>query len=191
MAEPNARLAEILTYLDNSRAALFATARSISSDLASIRPRSGEWSVEEILAHLALVENAIGRLVTSSIRKAREEGIGPDPSHSSLLSSLDQFRVPDSPKKLTAPTTIAPDAAVHVGQSLAALEQSREKLRQTLVDAADVNLSAIVRTHPALGELNLYQWALFVGQHEERHRRQMERTIDEVTERAAESAPIV
>jgi hypothetical protein len=37
----------------------------------------------------------------------------------------------------------------------------------------------------------MYQWALFVAQHEERHRRQMERTLADVTERAAECAPIV
>jgi hypothetical protein len=60
-----------------------------------------------------------------------------------------------------------------------------------IVENADVDLSAIKRPHPVLHDLDMYQWALFVAQHEERHRRQMERTLAQVTELAAECAPIV
>jgi hypothetical protein len=78
-----------------------------------------------------------------------------------------------------------------VEESLTSLAQSRKELRSILIDNCDVDLSAIKRPHPLLRELDMYQWALFVAQHEVRHRRQMERTLAEVTERAAECAPIV
>ena len=64
-------------------------------------------------------------------------------------------------------------------------------MKQIILDNADIDLSAIKRPHPVLQDIDMYQWALFVPQHEERHRKQMERTIAEVTERAAECAPIV
>ena len=76
-------------------------------------------------------------------------------------------------------------------ESLRSLEQSRKQLMATLIASTDVDLSAIKRPHPLLKDLDMYQWALFVAQHEERHRKQMERSIAEATERAAECAPIV
>jgi hypothetical protein len=76
-------------------------------------------------------------------------------------------------------------------QAIAALEGSRRALHDALRDADGMNLGALKRQHPVFGELTLYQWALFVGQHEERHTRQIQRTLRDVTESAAESAPIL
>lgn len=36
--------------------------------------------------------------------------------------------------------------------------------------------------HPLLGELDLYQWLIFVGQHEGRHKKQIERTLKSIPE---------
>jgi len=35
-------------------------------------------------------------------------------------------------------------------------------------------------THPVLGELDLYQWLIFVGQHEGRHKKQIDRTLKSI-----------
>jgi uncharacterized damage-inducible protein DinB len=191
MPELNRKLAELLAYIDQARARLCATAGGISPSFASIPPRSGEWSAAEIVAHLAMVEDGIGRLVSKGIKQAREEGVGPDTSDASLVSSLDKYQVIENETKRTAPTTITPTAPRPLEESLAALEQSRAKLREALVASSDLDLSSIKRPHPVLGDLNLYEWVLFVAQHEERHRRQIERTINQVTELAAECAPIV
>jgi hypothetical protein len=107
------------------------------------------------------------------------------------MNSLDRWRVPDHEMKVTAPTRITPESDKSVDESLASLEQSRQRLRNILIENCDLDLAAIKRPHPLLRELDMYQWALFVAQHEVRHRRQMERTLAEVTERAAECAPIV
>ena len=191
MPEMKQKLAELLAYMDEKRAELCATAGQINPAFASIRPRSGDWSAAEVVAHLALVEDGIGRLISKSIRKAREEGVGPDVSGDSLMSSLDEYRVIDNEVKLTAPSRITPTDPRPLEESLAALEQSRAKLRDALIAGSDLDLASIRQPHPVLGEINLYQWALFVAQHEERHRRQIERTLNEVTELAAECAPIV
>ncbi len=191
MPELKRKLSELLAYMDQSRSALRATAGGINPSFATVRPRSGDWSAAEVVAHLAMVEDGVGRLITKGVRKAREDGIGPDRSDESILSSLDKYHLVDNPARLKAPSTITPDGVQSVEQSLAALDQSRAKLREALIGAADVDLSSIKRPHPVLGDIDLYQWALFVAQHEERHRRQIERTINEVTELAAECAPIV
>jgi hypothetical protein len=191
MAELNRRLTEILECLDANRAALLTTVRDISPAFATMRPRSGAWSAAENVAHLALVEDRISQLVARATEKARAEGAAPSSSAESIMSSLDRFRVADAGTKLAAPATIAPESDKPIEDSLAMLEQTRARLKEALIAGADLELGDVKRPHPALGDLSLYQWALFVAQHEERHRRQIERTLDEVTELAAECAPIM
>ena len=84
-----------------------------------------------------------------------------------------------------------PPEGKSIDESLAALTASRAKMKEALLSGDGLDLCEVKRPHPVAGEINLYQWALFVAQHEERHRRQIEKTLDEVTELAAESAPIV
>jgi len=187
------KLEELLSYLDSTRAALIATARDMNPSFAQIRPRDGMWSAADNLAHLALVEGNVVALMTKSIAEARAAGIGPDTSDASFMSSLDRWKLPENEMKVIAPVRITPtpDNERTVDDSLASLVMSRERLRDVLTGNCDVDLGAIKRPHPLLRELDIYQWALFVAQHEERHRRQIERTLAEVTERAAECAPIV
>ncbi len=187
----SAKLKELLDYMDETRAALVACARGMNPSFAQIRPRDEVWSASDNLAHLALVEANVVNLMTKSIADARAQGIGPDTAEASFIHSLDRWRVTESEMKVIAPTRITPERSRTVDESLASLDESRDRLRAILIENADVDLAAIKRAHPLLRELDMYQWALFVAQHEERHRRQMERTLDEVTERAAECAPIV
>lgn len=185
------KVAELFAYMDSTRASLISCAREMSESFALIRPREGEWSAAENLAHLALVEANVAEMMARTIAAARETGIGPDASDESFIRSLDKWRISEALTKLTAPPRVTPEAGKQVGQSIASLEQSRSRLKQIILDNADIDLCALKRAHPVLQEIDLYQWALFVAQHEERHKKQMERAIAEVTERAAECAPIV
>jgi hypothetical protein len=49
-----------------------------------------------------------------------------------------------------------------------------------VVSASGLSLGEIKHTHPILGELDLYQWLIFVGQHEGRHKKQIERTLKSI-----------
>ena len=191
MTELPHRIAELFDYMDASRARLLETANSISPAVASIRPKNGEWSAAEILAHLAKVETGVAHMMERSVAWARSHDIGPAASEASVLSSLDEFGLVDSATRLAAPEMVAPEQGAQVDVSIASLRESREKLKAALRSGADLELTLVKRPHRALGEIDMLQWALFVAQHEERHRRQIERTIEEVTERCAECAPIV
>lgn len=186
-----AKLRELFSYMDETRAALVACARNMNPSFARIRPRDDVWSAADNLAHLALVEQFVVEMIGKSIAKARAEGVGPDQSDESFMSTLDRWRVPDPLMKVIAPARITPDNSKSVEESLKALELSRERLRTVLRENADIDLGAVKRPHPLLRDLDMYQWALFVAQHEDRHRKQMERALAETTERAVECAPIV
>jgi hypothetical protein len=192
MGELKPKLTELFQYMDRTRAALEATVADMNTAFAEIKPRDGSWSAAQILAHLAIVETRVLKMVRNSIDAARAEGsVGMDSSDARIVGTLDHFQVTDAVVKRTAPTTITPDGPRPVDESLASLEASRVELKEILTANADIDLHSIKRPHPLFRELDMYQWALFAAEHEERHRKQIERTLAEVTELAAESAPIV
>lgn len=191
MTELRAGLRELLAYMDDTRARLLETVNGINPDFAAIRPQEGEWSAAETVAHLAKVEAGVARLVEKSVQWARTHGIGPRTSDETVISSLDAFRIAEPLSSMVAPEIVRPEEGVPLEASLDSLARSREQLRNALIAGDDLDMTVIKRPHQALGELNLLQWALFVAQHEERHRRQIDRTMGDVTERAAECAPIV
>lgn len=191
MAELKPKLAELFEFMDSTRASLNATVRDMHSAFAEMKPRDGSWSASEILAHLAIVESRVVKMVGNSINAGRQEGVGPDTSEQRIVGSLAHFGVVDNPRKIQAPPTIVPERPEPIDKSLASLEESRSALKNLLIENQNIDLHSIKRPHPVFQELDMYQWALFAAEHEERHRRQIERTLAEVTELAAESAPIV
>ncbi len=185
------RLAEVIGYMDATRAKLFETARGVSPSMAGIKPRGDTWSVEDNMAHLAVVESGVARLVAKSVEWAKANGIGPETSDDSIMSTLDRYGLADAKFKLQAPSGVVPPPAKPIEESISELESSRSRLKEALVSGDGIDLTQVKRPHPVLGDIDMYQWALFLAQHEERHRRQIEKTLDEVTELCAESAPIV
>lgn len=185
------RLAEIANYLDVSRARLLDSAKRVHPSFAEIRPQTGSWSVAEILTHLAMVEGWVAKLISRSALLGKEQGVGPETSEESVLSSLDRFSITKPIIPVMTSERGIPPRDSSTNQALVSLEASRRALRDALRDADGMNLAALSRPHPLLGDLNLYQWALFVGQHDERHTRQIERALRDLREGAAESAPIL
>jgi DinB superfamily len=184
------RLAEILTYLDSTRARLLDVVKNVQPSFAEMRPRGGTWSVAEIVMHLAMVEAGVAKLIARSVTWGREKGIGPETSDESVMSSLDELRLIEATKKFSAPERLLPPPDSRMSDALHLLLDSRRELRDALVDADGLDLSAIKRPHIILGDLSMYQWGVFIGQHEERHTRQIERTLRDLGESAAEAAPL-
>ena len=188
MTDTQPRLGELLAYMDETRGHLMETVANINPSFASIRPRDGAWSAAENLAHLAKVEAGVAGLIEKSVAWARANEVGPPQSQSSVFTGFDGVKLPD---KLEAPEMVRPDEDIPIEISVDSLQRSRERIREALLSSSDLDLSSVKRPHRVLGELDMYKWVEFVAQHEERHRKQIDRTMREVTERAAECAPIV
>jgi hypothetical protein len=183
------RTADLIMYLDSTRERLVETVSAINPLFAAMKPRD-VWSAEENLAHLAKVEGGVAKLVAKWIDWGKANGVGPETSEESIMSSLDQFGIADAMFKRESPSGVAP-VAQPIADSLASLTASRVRLKEALLGGDGLDLTQLKQAHPAMGDIDLYQWILFVAQHEERHRKQIERTLNEATELAAECAPIV
>jgi hypothetical protein len=138
--------------------------------------------VAEILDHLRMVESGVARLITKRVGQAKEAGLGEEKSTASVMPSFDKYSAQLESAVLKSPEMVLPRTDVDFKEALDGLESSREALRAAVVSADGLAIGEIKHTHVVLGELDLYQWLIFVGQHEGRHRKQIERTLKSIPE---------
>jgi hypothetical protein len=167
------RIAELLAYAQVQRVALFDALSLIPEPLRDRRLDAETWSVAEVLEHLHRVESGIARLLTRSLERAKAAGLEPEREVGSVLASLDAFRLTDRSRRVSAPDPVMPRGELTAIQGMAALTESRQTLVSALEACDGMALGRITHAHPMLGPLNLYQWVLFVGQHEARHADQL------------------
>jgi hypothetical protein len=174
------RLAELVGYADDRRAELESTAMRLPYEQWSERPAADCWSVAQVFDHLHRSESGIARLLAKRIARAKEAGLGPEQSNESMMQSLDWFPIIDGPKR-QAPEIVVPGADARAPEVHDALRQSRADLHAALQSGDGLALSDVTAIHPVLGVINVYQWVLFIGQHEARHTRQVADIIRRLT----------
>jgi hypothetical protein len=178
----HARLAETMDYVEEKRKELLQSFAGASSNRLSQRVVKDSWSVAEILDHLRMVESGVARIITKRVGQARETGLGEEKSTASVMPSFDRYSAILEGAVLKSPEVVLPRAEIDFKEALDGLESSREALRAAVGSANGLALGEIKHTHVVLGELDLYQWLIFVGQHEQRHRKQIERTLKSIPE---------
>jgi hypothetical protein len=171
---PGARIREVVEQLDAARSRLLASVAALSDRDVGFSPSADRWSIGEILHHLRLIEESAVRVIQKLVEKAEKSGVGPDPGDGSVLHSLDRFNIEASADRLSAPVSMVPARGIPVGELLRGLAGSRAALMKALDECSQFDMAEILFPHPVVGKIDVYQWALFVAQHEERHRRQIE-----------------
>lgn len=169
------KLQEIVDSNSRDRQSLFDSVSGLSAAQLEYRPADGEWSIEDILHHLAISDEANFRLVSMMLKQAEEKGLPADPTpDQSVSNSLDDLKQALE-QKVKAPDLVAPKSQLPAAESLARLEASRAKLNEAIERLASYDLGQLRWPHPFLGDLNLYQWLMMAGRHESRHAAQIAR----------------
>ena len=176
------RLAETMTFVEEKRRELLQSFEGVPGDRLCRRAAPDGWSVAEIIEHLRMVEAGVARLITKRVGQARDGGLGEEKETSSVMPSFDRHVALLEAKGLQSPAQVQPRANIDISEALEGLESSREALRAAAVTADGLALGEIKHNHAVLGELDLYQWLIFIGQHEGRHRKQIERTLKSIPE---------
>lgn len=182
-------------YADNETVRRRITARieTLSEAQQTFRATEGAWTVAEIIEHLSITEQNMVRLIGMLLNKAEsasaasssaptgDDAAVPNAATATRIFkpfSLDALIETIKDKKLNAPEQVRPRGEMSLADALANLQRTRvaiESLRPRL-EAAD--LEAATYPHPAFGDLNISQWLAFIGHHEARHLRQIERLLD-------------
>lgn len=169
------KVQEIIDLISNHREALLASIAGLNEDQLNYKPAEDQWSIADLLHHLALADEANLRLSGLFIRTAREQNLPADSSpDASMLDCLDKFKG-GLGGKAKAPERVTPLSYVPVEESLSRLKASRAGLLEAMDKLAAYDLSQASFPHPLLGPLNAYQWFMMAGFHEMRHTAQIDR----------------
>jgi hypothetical protein len=166
------RLDQLVDYVTLQRMALLDAVFTVPESRRDQQVPTGIWSIAEVLEHLHRVESGIARLLARTIERGRDK-IPPEQETGSLLDRLDAYELLRRDRHMQAPDQVSPRGQYTAAQGLAALAASREALLTAVRSGDGLALGELTFAHPLLGSLDLYQWILFVGQHEARHAEQI------------------
>jgi len=166
---------EIYEHIDGTRARLVAAVENLSGEQHTFRTAPGRWSVAELVEHLAIVEGNVVGLLQKLLGKSEEAGAAAAtvPDLFADPVSIEEFVERSRVAKYEAPERIRP-TGLPLADSLARLRDSRAALHALRPRVERADGRALRFPHPAWGPLDLYQWLLFVGAHEDRHLAQIE-----------------
>ena len=167
------KVQEIVNSMAADRQKLLESIEGLNQSQLDYRTADGQWSISDILHHMALTDEANGKLMSRMLDKAESLNLPPDPSpDGSEIHSLDEY-AELTRNRAQAPEFVTPQSHLPVEESLARLAASREKLAGTVERLAQYDLYQLTYPHPLLGNLHLYQWLLIGGRHEARHAAQI------------------
>jgi uncharacterized damage-inducible protein DinB len=164
--DPNQRR-QILTLLEEGRAAVPASVAGISDETAARIPAPGRWSILGCVEHIAISEDylfeQIGRAVPSST-----PAINPQREAKMLARGTDRTRRIESPPE-GHPSGTFPSLAAAVVHFIESRDRTIEFVQRTQDD-----LRTQMTWHPILGAANNYEMLISMGVHALRHVGQIE-----------------
>jgi len=166
-------IADILAANERAQAQFMTAVSNLSEAQANFRPDENQWTIAEIVEHVSIVNDGFLRLTHKLIEGVR---IAPRPPRDDLNlghTSLDENGQQREP--FQAPERVRPKGGVSVEDSMAKMRMALAGFAEIQPRLEAVDLSEQVFPHPALGPFNAYQWMVLLGEHEDRHRGQIER----------------
>lgn len=184
------RLTELRDHVDAQRSALLSAAASLPIDRWTEPPSPGRWSMVELLEHLYKVEHSCARVIARGVEAAREAGHPPETDDRSVLGTLDAFGLRNRDQRRAVPERVAPGGGWSPPEALEKLTESRAELHEAIRAADGLALGTVYQTHARLGDIDLYRWILFVGEHEARHVQQAAEIAEQLGGTAASTASL-
>lgn len=174
--------ATALQHLETSATHYEQVVSVVPEELWKVKPDENVWSPAEAAEHIVVTERAITQLIAMRLPHSAERALTDEVRRVDAMivprvsSAATAFQAPD----FLRPTNCFPDRA----SCLKAFLEVRSALIE-FVHTCQVPLRKNVVPHPALGDLDGYQWILLAAAHCIRHTRQVEQTVTALKNRPA------
>lgn len=175
---------ELLTHLEQTRAALRQAVDSVPSAYREQRPAPDRWSVAEVLEHLAITERRIAGRLAEALKAAQAN---PSATAGAPMFSIDrgqQAQFADRSQRFKTNEASEPKGGMTAEAAWAELEKVRADVVGLVRESDPFSLSEPIAPHPRFGPWTFRQWVAFAGGHAVRHADQ----IREITTALAPSA---
>jgi len=164
------KVQELIGAIAQYRQALLDAVSGLNDAQLAYQASDGAWTINDILHHLALTDEANSKLAWRALKHARERGLPVDPTpDASVLNCLDEALAPIRNTRAPAPEFVTPHEHLAAEASITRLHATRARMLETVEQLAEYDLAQLKYPHPLLGELDMYQWILIAGGHEGRH----------------------
>jgi hypothetical protein len=167
------RIEELLRYIDEQADVLRAAFEAVPAERRTARPTPERWSPAEVVHHVVIVERRVVQRLGDLVEQAR--ALPPERDTSPVLPTRATLGATDRSRRFvtsgaaepreTDPTRLWDDFA-----------ETRRALKDVIARGNGLALGEVSAPHPALGELNGYEWIAFAGAHAARHAAQIRET---------------
>jgi hypothetical protein len=166
-------LEQIWGDICRARELLVQEVYGLSDAQLAFRPSAEAWSIGEILDHLFLAEQSIGRVLSKVLQQAAGRGLIGSPG--SMAFPVHQLDLAVYNQAAVAPESVRPLPDRSLEPLLKALAESRDRLLQVAKRADGQVVGNLTLRHFQLGDLNFYQWLALEAAHETKHLRHIRR----------------
>lgn len=163
----------LVDYLTQTQKDFLESIDGLSEAQWKFKPAPDRWSVAEVAEHIALSEETFNENITGKVlktpaataeQKAKTQGLD-----DKILQAL-----PDRTNKYKAPEKLQPASKFASAKEAAKAFNAR---RDAIIDLAKKTPESELRSHVSgpspMGDLDAYQWMLFMAAHSKRHTAQI------------------
>ena len=172
-------IADIFSANEKIRQRLEQTIANLNTGEAAARPKGEKWSIQQIVEHVSIVDDATARICTKLAAGARDAGGVSDGGVRISPEVGAKFEAVRN-VKLEAPARIHPTGEISIADSLANLDETGKTFAALRPDLENFDLSQHRFPHPYFGDLTAAEWLVVKGAHEARHTDQIGRLIDKL-----------
>jgi hypothetical protein len=172
-------VADIFESIEQVRKSVYDRVGGLAAEQAGFRSGPDGWSSAQLAEHMCVSEERIIGAIERSLKAAE----GQDrPAASPAIAPVSLDRIQEQAKaKFKSPEATKPSGALSIPEILERMRRSREDLMAMRPRLEAIDVSDVTFPHPVFGPLNLYEWVLFVGMHEQRHLRQIDAVMSSPT----------
>ncbi|SIS49084.1 DinB family protein [Salimicrobium flavidum] len=155
--------------LEDKRKHVWDFINQVTEEEADKKPSEDTWSILEVMEHLYLMEGFIVQKIDDVIKNEEKQ-----PSEQKPIE-----RATNRSHKVEAPEALQPKGRFSsIEEAKDGLNKTREATMFLLHNKSEEMLQQYSFRHPSFGDMDLAQWAEFIGWHELRHLGQMKEVKD-------------
>ncbi len=172
-------ISDIYEANDKVRAKLKGIVGNLSDEQTNTLPDGEKWTVKEFVEHISIVDEGIMRISAKMLNAAKDNGRKSDGS-AKFSEDFMQKIAGSRDAKFEAPERVRPTGTKSIAESLAKMDETREKLEELRPLFESVECADVKFPHPAFGDMTAHEWLALLGGHEARHIKQIENVLAKI-----------
>ena len=167
---------DIYTANTKVRERLKSLIESLTPEQATAAREGEEWTVAEIVEHIAIVDESTLKICAKLLKKAEAAGQSADPGviiSDGFMSKSREIAV----MKVEAPDFVKPTGERSIADSITKLDENAERAVELRAKFETVDGTSFKFPHPFFGDITAQEWLALKGGHELRHIKQIERLL--------------